>query len=98
MSEDGIRGEVVGGVHEMRSCGRCFSSAAYTRFRITDDAVVNIDNARLKQWRQCEDVRGGIASRVGNETSLPDLIAVKFWATVDCFGLQLSRKFGVRIL
>src|SRR5271154_3471070 len=97
MSEDSIRREIVGRMHEMRVRRRCLSSSAYAGFRIADDAMLHIDETRLNQRRQREDDRSRITSRVGNKTSLSDLIAVQFGATVDCLGLKRAGMFGVGI-
>src|ERR1700680_1089724 len=97
MTKDGVRGEVVGGMHEMGLCRRALSSSAYAGLRIADDTVGNVDQTRLKQGRKCEDDRSGIASGVGNEAGLPDLAAMQFGATVGCFGLQFCGKLGVGI-
>ena len=55
MAEDGICGEIVGGVHEMslRRCG--FSGSADSRLRIADDSVVQIDQPSLNQRSESED-------------------------------------------
>src|SRR5258707_14821910 len=87
MSEDCVCGEIVGGVHEMGLCRRGLSSSAHSGLRIADNTVVNIDETSLKQGRQCEDNRSGIASGVGNEAGLPDLAAMQLRTSIDCLGL-----------
>ena len=76
MAEDGICGEIVGCVHEMGLGCCCFSGSADSRLCIADDSVMNIDQTSLKQRRKGEDDRSGIASGVGNEAGLSDVVAV----------------------
>jgi hypothetical protein len=97
MSEDCIRGEIVSGVHEVSLCRRGLSGSAHSGLRIADDTVGNVDETSLKQWRKCEDDRSGVASGVGDETGLPDLVAMQFWASIDCFCLQLGGSFGIYV-
>ncbi len=97
MSEDGVCGEIISGMHEMGLCRRGLSSSAYTGLRIADDTVVNIDETSLKQGRKCEDDRSGIASGVGNEAGLPDLVAMQLRTSINCFCLQLRGMGGVYV-
>src|SRR5258705_3663697 len=89
MSEDRVCGEIVSRMHEVGLRRRSFSSSAYAGFCIADNAMIDIDQASLKQGRKCEDDRGGIASGVGNEVGLADLVAMKFRTSVDCSCLEL---------
>ncbi len=52
MAEDGVCGEVVGGVHEMSVRGWSFAGSADSGLGIADDAVLDIDEARLNQRRE----------------------------------------------
>src|SRR5271168_1262830 len=97
VSEDGVCGEIVGGAHEVGVCRRGFSGSAYSRLRIADDTVVNIDQPSLQEWRECKNDGGGIASGVCNETGAADLVAMQLRASIDCFGLQRGGVLGVRV-
>ncbi len=98
MTKDGVGGEIVGGMHEVRLCRCGFSGSAHTGLRIADDSVFNVDEASLKQRREREDDRGRVASGVGNQTGVPDLVAMQFRTSVDRFRLQLGGEFRVGIL
>jgi hypothetical protein len=76
MSEDGIRREIVCGVHEVSLWRRGLSSTAYSGLCVADDTVIDIDQSRLKQRRKGEDDRGGVASGVGDKTGLLNRVAM----------------------
>src|SRR5258705_7596209 len=97
MTEDCVCGEIVGGMHEMGLCRRGLSGSAHSGLCIADDTVGNVDETWLKQRRECEDDRSGIASGVGNETGLPDLFAMQLWTSIDCFCLKLRGMFGIYV-
>src|ERR1700760_3629666 len=98
MSEDCICREIVGGVHEVGVGRRGLTSTAYSRFGVADDSVLHVDQASLKQRREGENDRGGVAAGVGNQTCLPDLVPVKLRASVDSFCLQSGGVLRVCIL
>ena len=58
----------------------------------------DIDQTSLQQRRKCEDDRGGVASGVGDETSLPDAVAVQLRTSIDCLCLQFGGLFRVCVL
>src|ERR1700758_5344000 len=97
MSEDRVRGEIVGCVHEVGFCRWGFSSAAYSGLRITDNAMIDVDQAGAKQRRKGEDDGSGIASGVGNQAGVPDFFAMQLRTTVDCFRLEFCGVVGVYI-
>ena len=97
MSKDGVRGEIIGCVHEVGLRRRSFSSAAYSGLRVADDAVFNIDEASLKQWRKRKDDRSGIASGIGNDAGVTDLVAMQLRTSIDCFCLQFCGLLGVNV-
>ena len=49
MAEDGVGGEIVGGVHEVGLGGGGFAGAADSGLGVADDAVVEIDQAGLNE-------------------------------------------------
>ena len=49
MAEDGVGGEIVGGVHEVGLGGWRFAGAADAGLGIADDAVIEIDQAGLNE-------------------------------------------------
>ena len=55
MSEDGVRGQIIGRVHEVSLRSGRFSSSAYAGLRVADDAMIDLDQTRLKKRRKCED-------------------------------------------
>jgi len=98
MAEDGVDGEVVGRVHEVSVCGRGFSGSADSGFCVADDAVGNIHETSLKQWREREDDGGSVAAGVGDEARVGDLVTVEFGTSVDCLGLKDGRVLGVCVV
>src|SRR5580692_10152801 len=98
MAEDRVGGEVIGGVHEVSVCRWGFSGPANPGLCIADDAVGNVYQVRLNQGREREDDGGGVAAGIGDETSVGDLVPVEFRASVDCFGLKVSRVVWVCVV
>src|SRR5271170_6318166 len=97
VAEDRIGGKVVGGVHEVSFGGGCFAGATDSGLGVTDDAVIEVDEASLNEGSQGEDDRGRIASGIGYETGCADLVAVQLWAAVNGFGLQEGGVLGVGV-
>ncbi len=98
MAEDGVGGEVVGGVHKVGLGGGGFACSADAGFGVADDAVVYIDEAGLEQGSEGEDVRGRVAAGVCDEASVFDLVAVEFGAAVDGLCLELGGEVGIGVL
>ena len=97
VAEDGVSREIIGGMHEVGLCRRRFSGSTHSGLCVADDTVIDIDQARLKQRCKCEDDRGGIATGVGNEAGLPDLAAMQFGTSIDCFCLQFRGSFWIYV-
>ena len=95
MSEDSVRREIVCRVHEVSLGRRSFAGPAYSGLRIADNTVRNIDEPSLKQRRKCKDDGGGVASRVGDETGLSNLVAMQLWASIDSFCLEFACTYGI---
>ena len=73
VAEDGVGGEVVGRVHEVRLGGGSFARAADAGLRVGDDAVVEVEQAGADERREREDDGGGVAAGVGDEARVCDL-------------------------
>lgn len=98
MAEDGVRGEVVGGVHEVGFFTWSLACSADARLGIADDAVFHINEAGLEQRREREDDGGCVAPGISDKTSLADLVAMELGAAIDRFCLQVCCALGVSIL
>ena len=98
MAEDGVGGEIVGGVHEVGLRGGRFACAADAGFGVADDAVVEVDEMSLEQRSEREDDAGGVAAGVGNKARGGDLRAVEFGRAVDGFGLQFRGGGGIGVV
>src|ERR1700677_4203515 len=81
----------------MGLCCRCFSGAAYSRFRVADDAVVDVDKTGLKQRCKRENDRGCVATWVGYQASASYCVTMQFGAAVDSLCLQGCGKLRVSV-
>jgi hypothetical protein len=88
VAEDGVGGEVVGGVHEVGVGGGGFAGSADAGLGVADDAVVEVDEAGLEERSEGEDDGGCVAAGVGDEARGADLVAMQLGAAVDGLGLQ----------
>ena len=98
MAEDGVRREVVGGVHEVGFGGRRLACAGDATLGVADDAVVDVDEACAKDWGEREEDGGGVAAGVGDETCVGDGFAVEFGTAVDGFLLDGRGCGGVGVV
>ena len=78
MAEDGVGGEVVGGVHKVRVGRGCFAGPADSRFCVGDDAAAKVDEIGAKERRKREDDRRSITTGVCDQAGVGDGGAVEF--------------------
>ncbi len=98
VAEDGVGGEVVGRVHEVRGGGGRFARAGDAGFGVGDDAVVEIDDVGADERSEREDDGGGVAAGVGDEAGGFDLGGVELGRAVDGFGLELRGAVRVGVV
>ncbi len=98
VAEDGVRGKVVGGVHEVGGCCRGFACAGDAGFGVADDAAVEIGELGAEDGREREDDRRGVTAGVGDEARVADRRSVQLGRAVDGFGLGFVGGRGVGVL
>jgi hypothetical protein len=98
MAEDGVGGEIVGGVHEVRVCRGGFAGSTDSGLCVADDAMGHVHQACLKQGREREDDGGGVAAGVGDEACAGNLVAVELGRSIDCLGLQRGGEIWICVV
>lgn len=98
VAEDGVGGEVVGRMHEVRGGGGRFAGAGDAGFGVGDDAVGEVDDVGAHEWSEREDDGGGVAAGVRDEAGVADGRRVELGRAVDGFGLEFGGAVGVGVV
>src|SRR5579871_4720530 len=98
MIEHRIRGEIVGHRNEVSARSRLFSRSTDPRFGIGDDSALPIDESRLYQWRERQNDRSRITTRIRHQSGSANMVGVEFRKSVDRSAGELRSADGVVVL